>query len=135
MSFFENEVKRDSAYTKFNSLIQETDYFLYEMFHNYNRSIKGDYFRIFKNIKMLTLESVNYLFTIIQQILLLYYFFRNKKGNDVSSTIASDDEKFSIYNRNLVISIIKIFYIAVVIIIWVKYFADLSYQQIMMKKY
>ena len=74
-SFMEN-VDRDTVSTKILSLIEESDYFIYEMFYN-KLTMKSFTFidkKLF-NLEFVTIEYINYLFIFLQNILSVIHYF------------------------------------------------------------
>ena len=74
-SFMEN-VDRDTVSTKILSLIEESDYFIYEMFYNKLTMKSFTYLdkKLF-DLEFTTIEYINYLIILIQNILSLIHFF------------------------------------------------------------
>ena len=74
-SFMEN-VDRDTVSTKILSLIEESDYFIYEMFYN-KLTMKSFTFidkKLF-NLEFVKIEYINYLFIFLQNVLNVIHYF------------------------------------------------------------
>ena len=74
-AFMEN-VDRDTVSTKILSLIDESDYFIYEMF--YNKLTMKSFTYVDKklfNLEFVNIEYINYLFIFVQNILSVIHYF------------------------------------------------------------
>lgn len=133
-SFFEN-VERDSAYTKLNNLLDETDYFIFEMFYN-NYLMRGGNIiaRKVKNLKFFWLELINFLFIVLHQFLLIGHFHNNYKEND-ERFLYTNDEKYKIHLDNMIVGIIQTIFLAVTLSIWLYYKYPLYFQHKIMSIY
>jgi hypothetical protein len=147
-AIFEKTVDRTSGSTKLNALYAKADYFIYEMFYNYNRTMKSKISRLVKIFRMDYLEFVNYGIILIHQIILIAHFYRQEYakveppggGEPVASEdpdilIFSDSYKSEVIAGNFALALIHIFYVAAVICLWVKYYGQLTYQEIVMKNH
>jgi hypothetical protein len=126
---FSDTVDRSSPAQKLSTMINDCDYFLFEMFYNYNLAIQGKFALAFKKIRMGAFELFNYLLVLIHQILLLK---RYHKSENSEFPLAEKNE----YNiGNLILACIQLFYLTIVIIIWIRSYVYLSYQEILMKNH
>lgn len=119
-SNFLANVNRESTYTKILSLLNATDYLMFEMFF-YDKMIKssGSSFKfILLNIKIFYFELANYVIIFIQQILLFVNFQKNANSKVMFEPEAQSDEKSKVYTSNLVVSIIQIFYLLFTFLLW-----------------
>jgi hypothetical protein len=135
---FLSNVDRSSGNKKVTALLENSYYFLYQMFYYYeytvkNKSVLG---QILQRTKFEYCEIVNYIIIVIHQILLLNYYIR-KSPPAVNSKDSefSDSEKFSINSGNFILSIIQIVYLTLMLNIWFIYYLPLRYQKLMMNEY
>ena len=126
-SFVEN-VDRETVSTKILSLIDETDYFIYEMFYNKlkMKSFTNLDMKLF-NLEFVNIEYLNFLFILIQNILtLIHYFSLEPIKND-------DKRKRSI--DNIVVLIIHMLMICFVLYVFFKYKFKLKFKHEIMNTY
>ena len=126
-SFMEN-VDRETVSTKILSLIDESDYFIYEMFYNKKTMKSFTYIdkKLF-NLEFVNIEYVNYLFIFLQNILSLIHYF-SKESIDKS-------EK---RNRNLDVIIILILHMLLIcftLYVFIKYKYKLKLKHEIMNSY
>jgi hypothetical protein len=132
-SFFDN-VNRESATSKLTSLVNECDYFICEMVYN-SHFRKGDFLnRIFKNLKFVYVEIVNYFLIIIHQILLIYRFYKRPGIEDETYFIVDPAEKTRVNYDNFILSLIQIAFLAVILLLWAFYKLPLYFQHNVMNK-
>jgi hypothetical protein len=132
---FLNTVDRSSTIAKLDSLQSETDYFIFEMFYNYNSYTKSRLYRKLKKFQLMYLEYINFAFTIIHQIMLLAYYSRNL-GDISNINIFSYDAKLTGFIGNYLFTIfIHLPYVLLVLVFWAFYYFPLSYQYLIMKNY
>jgi hypothetical protein len=135
---FIDNVDRTNGSTKLNGLFNKCDYFLYEMFYNYNKAIHNSSSALIKSIRMYYLELFNYLFIIIQQIILIAVFYKGEvaRADDPSKNVEvelfTDEFRMKLVDGSRILSIIHIIYVIVVIGIWIRYYWELAYQQLIM---
>jgi hypothetical protein len=135
---FSQNVDRTNASTKLNELLERTDYFLFEMFFNYNLAIQNKFNVIFRTVRMDYLEMFNYLIILAQQVQLLHYFFiSNLKEAQPEGQLSlfDPDIKFTVKPGNFILSVIHCIYCGIILLCWSKFYLELNYQKIMMKKY
>ena len=126
-SFVEN-VDRETVSTKILSLIDETDYFIYEMFYNKltMKSFTNIDMKLF-NLEFVNIEYLNFLFILVQNILnVIHYFSKEPIDN-------SEKEK-----RNLdiiIILIIHMLMICFVLFVFFKYKFKLKFKHEIMHSY
>jgi hypothetical protein len=128
---FLTDVDRTSAFTKLGSLIEKSDYFLFEMFYNYNLATQGKVNITLKNFRMDQLEAFNYFFVILHQIFLFVYFNKPPETNTDPHQF-TDTQKYTVNSGNFVVAIIQLIYIGLVLIVWGLYFFPLFYQRLIM---
>lgn len=126
-SFVEN-VDRETVSTKILSLIEETDYFIYEMFYNKStmKSFTSIDMKLF-NLEFINIEYLNYLFILVQNILTVIHYF--------SMEPLEDSEK---RKRNLdiiIILIVHMIIICFVLFVFFKYKFKLKFKHEIMHAY
>jgi hypothetical protein len=132
---FLDEVDRSSAFTKLGALIDKSDYFIFEMFHNYNLATQGKVNITLKSFRMDQLEAVNFFFVVLHQIFLFIYFNAPPEPlNTADPRQFTDDQKYVINTGNFIVAIIQIVFIGLVLLIWAYYFFPLFYQRLLMKE-
>ena len=135
MNSFVNNVDRDSAYSKITSLISETDYFIYEMFFN-NRLMRNvshsPITKALYNINLYHCEMINYFFIILQNLLLLAHFYRPPSSIQPS---LPPKYKYTIFQSNLIVSVIQLCLLAFILVVWIKYKFTLYFQHNLLKIY
>ena len=129
---FETNVDRDSATAKYMGLINQSDYFLFEMALNrYMTNSKISKF--LSDLKYTHLEWVNFIFILIQNIVLVIQYY--KPWNiSYKEYFTLDKNKWYHYNIfNLIVSIIQCCYILLVLMIWCKYKFYLCFEKNILK--
>ena len=126
-SFVDN-VDRETVSTKILSLIDETDYFIYEMFYNKStmKSFTSIDMKLF-NLEFINIEYINFLFILIQNILTMIHYY-SKEPIDQS-------EK---RKRNLdiiIVLIIHMLMICFVLFVFFKYKFKLKFKHEIMHSY
>ena len=111
---FLNNVTRESSSTKILSLLNETDFFMFEMFNNkYNFSgMEGSALLSCIRINPFYLEFFNFLLVLLHQIFLFINF------NTPSDQFLKGESKYILYNNNVFLSIFQIIYLVVCLFIW-----------------
>jgi hypothetical protein len=129
---FLDNVDRSSGGKKVAALMENSIYFLYEMFYNYDLAIntKSGISQLFQLLKIENFELINYCFIIIHQILLLNYFIKKSAPYEFEET-----EKFVMHNGNLALAVIQIVFLFSIIAIWIRYYLPLLYQRLIMNEY
>ena len=128
---FEENVERDSAFVKINSLIKETDYFIFEMISNSH--IGGDHFSKFiKNFQFIYFEIINYLIILLANFLMIANFYRGPYIPEQHYVI-TDEDKTRLYPDNFILAIIHICYLVIIIFLWFKFKLPLYLQHEIME--
>ena len=124
---FLDTVDRESSYTKILSLLNETDYFMFEMFNN--EKIMNEINRLFLfllDFYMFYFELFNYFIIVLHQV---FVFINYSQSNDVAVTF---DEKNKLHNNNVFLAIFQISYLLIVFFIWFKTkFSNCFYRNVM----
>ena len=127
ISFCET-VDRDTVATKIITLIDETDYFIYEMFYNKMHMINfSSLSKLLCNMNIKKFEYVNYLLFVIQNILIVYHNY--------SKEPIPLNEKSKRYFDGICISIIHLIFIVFVLSIWFIYKFELQFKHKIMQHY
>ena len=126
-SFMEN-VDRDTVSTKILSLIEESDYFIYEMFYNKLTMKSFTYLdkKLF-NLEFVNIEYINYLFIVVQNILSLIHYFSEEPIEN------SEKQK-----RNLDVIIILILHMLLIcftLFVFIRYKYKLKFKHEIMRSY
>ena len=126
-SFVEN-VDRETVSTKILSLIDETDYFIYEMFYN---KLKMKTFtnldmKLF-NLEFVNIEYINFLFILVQNILTVIHYFSKEPIENADKRKRSLD--------TIIILIIHMLMICFVLFVFFKYKFRLKFKHEIMNTY
>jgi hypothetical protein len=131
---FLRDVDRTSAFTKLGSLIEKSDYFLFEMFYNYNLATQGKTNITLRNFRMDQLEAINYGFVILHQIFLFINFNAPPVSNLPDPNLFDEEQRYSIHTGNKAIAFIQLIFLGAVLFVWGIYFFPLFYQRMIMKE-
>ena len=119
ITYFNLNVDRSSVHSKITNLINETDYFICEMFYHKLYSINyGCFMQLLSKIKIQVIEQISYLFIIIQNILLIIHFYSKEEIND--------NKKLILYIPNIIIGLIHIVFMVLGLIIWFYFMLNLE---------
>jgi hypothetical protein len=133
---FLDNVDRSAATSKLKEMIDAIDYFVFEMVLNYHRFSSNRLLAQLNNIRMYYFELFNYIVVLIHQILLFVHFYKAKNMSNVDKVnLFSEDEKFTTYFGNYVLSIIQVIFLSIIVFLWFVFFAKLNYQAILMKNH
>ena len=125
--FFNKYVDRDSVHSKIISLVNETDYFIYEMFYN-NHHFRhySKFSKFLSSMNISTYERVNYCFILLHNLFIMIHFY---------SLDSIDNELKNKRNSyNLILSIIHLVFIVIVLFVWFYYIFRLEYIHNIMKE-
>ena len=127
-NFFVQNVDRETVSTKILSLIDETDYFIFEMFYNKltMKSFSTIDMKLF-NLEFLNIEYLNFLFILIQNILCIIHYFSKDPIDDSAKRKRSIDI--------IVILIVHILMICFVLFVFFKYKFKLKFKHEIMHTY
>ena len=126
-SFNEN-VNRETVAIKILSLLEESDYFIFEMFYNKMTMKNYSKFSLFLfNLDIKIFEYINYVFLCVQNILFVIHYY--------SKTPIENKDKNQKFLDNLIISIIHMVFIIFVLSVWFIYKFKLQYKHQIMKIY
>jgi len=133
-NYFENNVDRTNATTKFNYLIFYSDYCLFEMISNLKRIGKNQFKSNLLDFNFNLMEIINYLIILFQNCLLMYHYYISSSVDDSIYDVKDNDLKYHLFFTNLILSLIQIFFLLICLIIWF-YFRFLNcYQMNIMKE-
>ena len=119
IAYFNTNVDRSSVHSKINNLINETDYFICEMFYHKLYSMNlGFFMKLLSKINIQIVEKISYLFTIIQNILLIIHFYSKEEINE--------NKKLVLYLPNIIIGIIHITFMVLGLLIWFYFMLNLE---------
>ena len=125
---FNENVDRDSTHSKIFSLINETDYFIFEMFlNNYNFRDYKKFSKFLLKINIFNLEKFNYLLIVAHNILLFIHFYST---NEINESI-----KFKVNNYNYYLCLFHIVFIIFVIFNWFYFMFKLQFIHNLMRNY
>ena len=126
-SFIEN-VDRDTVSTKILSLIEESDYFIYEMFYN---KLTMKHFTAFDkkmfNLEFVNIEYVNYFFILLQNVLCVIHYF--------SKEPIKDSEKRKRNIDVIIILTIHMILICFTLFVFIRYKYKLKFKHEIMNSY
>ena len=124
-NFFDN-VDRKTVADKILGLIEQTDYFIYEMFYNKLQMNNFNKFSQFLcNLNIKSFEYINYALIIFQNCLLAVHFYSTKPI----------ENKHKIYIDNEILCIFQLVFILIVLTIYFLYKFELKYKHNIMKIY
>jgi hypothetical protein len=123
-SKFHLQVDRSTRFSKLTSMLNESDYFIYEMLYNYYLQ-KSNIAKISRKFSFKYLEIVNYILICIQQILLLVHFYKDGESSDTQSSKFTKEERLTPYLGNQILAVIQIAYALLVLLIWIHYYFPL----------
>ena len=119
ITYFNTNVDRSSVHSKISNLINETDYFMCEMFYHKLYSMNyGIFIKLLSKVNIQMVERISYLFTIIQNILLVIHFYSKEE--------ISQNKKLILYLPNIIIGIIHIIFMIFGLIIWFYFMLNLE---------
>lgn len=127
---FLNNVNRQSSSSKILSLLNESDYFMYEMFNNFDHqeNMKKSIRYILNILSPYLFQLINYFIIIIFQVFLLI----NYEG-DVNELI-SQDEKYTLHENCVYLSILQLMLLSIFIfLIFVNNFTNYFHKRLMLK--
>ena len=126
-SFNEN-VDRETVATKIITLIEETDYFIFEMFYNKQRMANFSKLSTFLfNLNTIYFQYINYIFFVVENILIIYHNYDIKP--------IPDQNKRNLYIDGIIIQCIHLVFITFVLLIWFIYKFELQYKHKIMQNY
>ena len=126
-AFMEN-VDRETVSTKILSLIEETDYFIYEMF--YNKLTMKSFTIIDKklfNLEFVNIEYINYIFILIQNVLSVIHYF-SKDPIEPSDKIKRKLDVITILILHMIVICFTLF-------VFVRYKYKLKFKHEIMRSY
>ena len=119
IKYFNTNVDRSSVHSKITNLINETDYFICEMFYHKLYSMSyGNFMNLLSKINIQVIEIISYLFIVIQNILLIIHFYSKEE--------ISDSKKSILYLPNIIIGIIHIIIMVIGLLIWFYFMLNLE---------
>ena len=128
IEYFYNNVDRSSVHSKIIGLINETDYFICEMFYHKLYQLNYGAFKHFlMKINIQLVEKISYLFIIVQNIILIVHFY--------SKEPIPKKEKLILYTPNLIIGVVHIVFLMFGLIIWFYFVLNLEVIHNYMKNY
>lgn len=129
-------VNRDNAYTKLSSLIQKSDFFIFEMICNSRESKSGFFYTLFFfRMNYSLIEKFNYLIIIAHQILIIYHFY---KSPDLKSELYNNFDNSNVTQiptENFILALIQIVILFLVLVNWSFNKFPQKYEEIMMSKF
>jgi hypothetical protein len=135
INFLQN-VNRDNTYNKLSSLIEKTDFFIFEMICNSKISKNSFLHKIlFFKMNYSLFEKINYLIIVAHQCLLIYYFYKSTTLNPHEYNNFNEDEIKKISNENLILGLVQIVILIFVLINWMFNKFPQKYQEILMSQY
>ena len=119
ITYFNTHVDRSSVHSKITNLINETDYFICEMFYHklYNMNY-GTFMQFLAKVNIQIIEVISYLFTVLQNIFLVIHFYSKEEIND--------NKKLVLYIPNIIIGIIHIIFMVLGLILWFYFMLNLE---------
>jgi hypothetical protein len=132
MSSFLDNVPRETTFSKLNSLIEESDYFVFEMVCNSHYK-QGDIMnKLLQNLQFVYIETLNYLFIIINQILMLVHFYKDVSLPDETYESIDSSMKLKVYEDVLIVSLIQLSLLFIILLLWYMYKFPLYFQHNLM---
>ena len=119
ITYFNTNVDRSSVHSKITNLINETDYFICEMFYHKLYSMNyGTFMKLLSQVDIQLVEKISYLFIIFQNILLIIHFYSKEE--------IKDNQKLVLYIPNIIFGIIHIIFMVLGLIIWFYFMLNLD---------
>ena len=119
ITYFNTNVDRTSVHSKINNLINETDYFICEMFYHKLYSMNyGIFMKLLSKLNIQVVEKISYLFTILQNILLIIHFYSKEE--------IKNNKKLVLYLPNIIFGIIHIIFMILGLFIWFYFMLNLE---------
>ena len=115
---FINSVDRSNASQKYISLVNFTDYSLYEMIVNRHLIGNSQIKNVLANINYFLIEVFNYIIILINNVLIIYRFYKSADLPIEEYDIFNEDDIHTFYIDNIVISLIQACILVLVIINW-----------------
>ena len=118
---FINTVDRSSVSTKFNSLLNYADYCLYEMTVNKHLIGSSKFKNYCANINYSTVEIINYIFIVVQNLLMLWRFYKRTDLSYKEYYTFQQSKVRKLHPENMIIAVIQIIFLIVFLITWYFY--------------
>ena len=132
---FINTVDRSSFATKSISLLNYSDYCLFEMIVNKHIIGNSRFNNICTNLNYTYIEMINYLFIVVQNFLILLRFYK-KTDEPYEEYYSFDKSKIrKLHNENMILAIVQMVFLVIFIIIWYLYKFLNSCQHNIMSEY
>jgi hypothetical protein len=135
INFLQN-VNRDNTYNKLSSLIEKTDFFIFEMICNSKISKNSFLHKIlFFKMNYSLFEKINYLIIVAHQCLLIYYFYKSTTLSPDEYNNFNENDIKKISEENLILGLVQIVILIFVLINWMFNKFPQKYQEILMSQY
>jgi hypothetical protein len=115
---FIKNVDRSNASQKFASLVNFSDYCLFEMVVNRHLIGNSKFKKFLANINYFAVELFNYLIIIINNVFIMYHFYKSPKLPIEEYELFDESQKTTLYIDNMIISIIQAVILIVMVIIY-----------------
>ena len=115
---FINTVDRSSDSSKFNSLLNYSDYCLFEMVVNKHLIGSSNFNKFFVNLNYTYIEMINYLFIVVQNFLILIQFYKKTDESYEEYFSFDKNKRKKLYHENMILAIIQMVFIVIFLIIW-----------------
>ena len=132
---FEKNVDRSNATSKFISLINYSDYSLFEMIVNQHLLGSSSIKEFLSNINYLYVEIINFVFIIIGNLLIMYHFYLSPSLPIQEYDVIKNDDRYFIHISNFIVSIIHLAFLFFVILNWFYFKYILEFQSKIMRRY
>jgi hypothetical protein len=132
-NYFLKFVSRDNAYCKLSSLIENTDYFIFEMICNSHTSKKGFVMNFFNTFDYTLIEKINYLIILAHQATLIYYYYKSPKLPVNTYQTFDNTLVTKVPKEILIIAIVQIIMLFLVLTLWFIFKFPQIYQKNLMK--
>ena len=115
---FIQDVDRSTASKKYISLVNFSDYSLYEMVVNRHLVGNSGVKNVLANINYFLIEVISYLIIIINNCFIIYHFYKSADLPIEEYDIFNEEDKSTFYLDNIIISLIQAIILILVIINW-----------------
>ena len=132
---FVKNVDRSNASTKFASLVNFSDFCLFEMIVNRHLIGNSKFKKFLANINYFAVELFNYLIIIINNAFIIYHFYKSPKLPIEEYDLFDESQKSTLYIDNILISLVQVIILIVMVIIYYCFHFIIHFEHSVMKRY
>ena len=132
---FIKNVDRSNASQKFASLVNFSDYCLFEMVLNRHLIGNSKFKKFLANINYFAIELINYLIIIINNAFIMYHFYKSPKLPIEEYELFDESQKSTQYIDNMLISAVQAVILIIMVIIYYCFEFNIHFEYSVMKRY